>query len=311
MLIVRRPIRIGNTKGRDDLRGAATVLPARGCLVLEQLVHTCVSTRRATGAARAHHLPRVHDGARWRLHALAGAEVDTPFLISAIALLLVALLPPPRSRSRPLCSPPTLGGAAERVVRAFLIACVYVVLVYAAAPISSTLADTLVCIMRSATASAWILVATMFSLPLAVIQVAVVLYCSFNASNAEYEGLSLRADPESGAELLRGVMVASGGAEEPPAPSPPPTAMGIAQSVAAAPPPLARAHRLRQDHREDIVESRAHADTSQPQRLQPHVQPQHRATTRRRGEQRRAGEGAWRQTPIASIGRGRGENKKA
>lgn len=197
VLIIRKPIKIGNTKGVNTIFSALRpcCLLYVSCLVLEQLVHTCVSdeasfehgfwrrllyqvamtTMTAAGFLRAKS-PR--------------AEQDLPFLLSAVSLLVVALLPPPAlALSGPLCSPPTLLAAGERVLRAFLFSCVYVALVYASAPISNNLADTLVCIARSATASAWVLGAFVFSLPLAFLQVCLVLYCSFSPSNTQYEGV--------------------------------------------------------------------------------------------------------------------------
>jgi hypothetical protein len=117
-------------------------------------------------------------------------ESDLPFVISMGSMLLIAILPPPAlALSGPLCSPPTLGNAGERILRAFLFACVYVVLVYSAAPISNNLPDTLVCIMRSATSSAWVLGAVSYSLPLALVQICVVLYCSFSPANTQYDAV--------------------------------------------------------------------------------------------------------------------------
>ena len=55
-------------------------------------------------------------------------DSDVPFFVSVVALLIIALLPPPAiALSGPLCSPPTLVGAGERILRAFLFSCVYVV----------------------------------------------------------------------------------------------------------------------------------------------------------------------------------------
>lgn len=127
------------------------------------------------------------------------AESDFPFVVSLFALLVIALLPPPAlALSGPLCSPPTLIGAGERMLRAFLFACVYTVLVYSAAPLSNNLADTLVCIARSATASAWVLGANVFTLPLAALQVAIVLFFSFQHTSLQYDSVAgSSADVES------------------------------------------------------------------------------------------------------------------
>ena len=221
ILIIRKPIKIGNTKGVNTIFSALRpcCLLYVSCLVLEQLVHTCVSDEETTyehGFGR-----RVIYHAALTVMTVSGfmraknprAEQDLPFLLSTCSLLAVALLPPPAlALSGPLCSPPTLLAAGERVLRAFLFSVVYVVLVYASAPISNNLADTLVCVARSATASAWVLGAFVFSLPLAFVQVCLVLYCSFSPSNSQYD--SVKVDVESATKLEVAV------APQPRAPSP-------------------------------------------------------------------------------------------
>jgi hypothetical protein len=163
---------------------------------LEQLIHTCISEE----ATYEHGFwRRILYHASMTVMTLAAflrsknprGESDLPFIISMCSMLIIAILPPPAlALSGPLCSPPTLGHAGERILRAFLFACVYVVLVYSAAPISNNLPDTLVCIMRSATSSAWVLGAVSYSLPLALVQICVVLYCSFSPANTQYDAVS-------------------------------------------------------------------------------------------------------------------------
>tara|TARA_B100001109_G_scaffold255073_1_gene256614 strand:+ start:4108 stop:5193 length:1086 start_codon:yes stop_codon:yes gene_type:complete len=203
ILIIRKPIKIGNTKGVNTIFAALRpcCLLYVSCLVLEQLVHTCVSDEASYehGFWRRliyHVAMTVMTVSGFMRARSPRAEQDLPFLLSTGSLLAVALLPPPAlALSGPLCSPPTLLAAGERVLRSFLFAVVYVVLVYASAPISNNLADTLVCIARSATASAWVLGALVFSLPLAFVQVCLVLYCSFAPSNTQYD--SVQVDVES------------------------------------------------------------------------------------------------------------------
>lgn len=211
VLVIRRPLKIGNTKGVNTIFSAlrpCCILYVM-CLVLEQLVHTCVSEESTYehGFWR-----RILYNASMTVMTVAAflrsksprAESDLPFLISVLALLVIALLPPPAlALSGPLCSPPTLMGAGERLIRAFLFACVYTVLVYSAAPISNNLADTVVCVARSATASAWVLGATIYSLPLAAIQVCIVLYFSFNSNGLHYEGVSLSSNDVEGGQQSR------------------------------------------------------------------------------------------------------------
>ena len=201
-LVVRRPIKVGTTRGVNTifaaLRPCCFIYVC--CLVLEQLVHTCVSEESTYehGFWR-----RILYHASMTVMTLSAfvrsrsprSESDLPFLLSTGALLLIAMLPPPAlALSGPLCSPPTLTAAGERLVRAFLFSAVYVVLVYSAAPISNNLPDTFVCIVRSATASGWVLGAVSYSLPLAIVQLFVVVYCSFVPSNMQYELAAKQAD---------------------------------------------------------------------------------------------------------------------
>lgn len=203
-LIVRKPIKIGTTKGISTIFAALRpccfiyVL----CLVLEQLIHTCI-LEEAT-----------YEHGFWRrviYHAAmtvmtlgaflrAGSprsESDLPFAVSTLALLVIAALPPPAlALSGPLCSPSTLVAAAERIVRAFTFSSVYVVLVYSAAPISNHIVDTYICIARSAAASTWVLGSVVYMLPLALLQVGIVLYYSFAPQNLQYEGVVV-ADMEA------------------------------------------------------------------------------------------------------------------
>jgi hypothetical protein len=204
IIVIQRPFKIGETRGVNTIFSAL-----RPCcviyvcsLVVEQLIHTCISEE------------STYEHGFWRrvvYHACLTtmtlssflrsksprAESDVPFLISTACIVIIAILPPPAlALSGPLCSPPSLILAGERVVRAFLFSCVYVVLVYSAAPISNNLPDTLVCIMRSASSSAWVLGAVSYSLPLATVQMFVVLYYSFSAHQTQYNSVGLGEDLE-------------------------------------------------------------------------------------------------------------------
>lgn len=216
LLVIRRPILIGQTRGINTifsaLRPCCFIYVA--CLVFEQLIHTCISVESTYehGFWR-----RIIYHANMTIMTVSAfmrsrnprAETDLPFWISSAALLCIAMLPPPAlALSGPLCSPPTLGNAGERILRAFLFACVYVVLVYSAAPLSSNLADTLVCIARSAASSAWVLGAVSYSLPLALVQISVILYCSFTPSLLQYEAVSIsKVNPDIESQLERSLSV--------------------------------------------------------------------------------------------------------
>ena len=197
VLVIRRPVRIGQTRGVNTifsaLRPCCVIYVA--CLVLEQLIHTCISDESTYehGFWRRiiyHANMTVMTFAAFLRSKNPRAESDIPFAMTTLALLVIAMLPPPAlALSGPLCSPPTLGNAGERILRAFLFSCVYVVLVYSAAPISNNLPDTIVCIARSASSSAWILGAVVYSLPLALAQICIILYCSFQPAQTQYESI--------------------------------------------------------------------------------------------------------------------------
>jgi hypothetical protein len=196
-LVIRKPLKVGNTRGVNTVFSALRPAPLLyvSCLVLEQLVHTCVvdDLSYEHGFWRRviyHSAMSVMTVAAFVRSRSPRAENDVPFLVSAACVLAVALLPPPAlALSGPLCAPPTLFSAAERVVRSFLFALVYVCLVYSAAPLSNTLADCVVCVARSASSSAWVLGATLYSLPLSILQVGVVVYSSFKLSALQYENV--------------------------------------------------------------------------------------------------------------------------
>ncbi len=204
VLVIRRPIKIGHTKGINTifaaLRPCCFIYVA--CLVLEQLVHTCVSDESTYEHG---YIRRIIYHCNMTLMTIAAflrarmprSESDLPFLVSTCAVLVIALFPPPAlALSGPLCSPPTLAAAAERVVRAFMFSCVYVTLVYSAAPISNNLGDTLVCIARSSAASAWVIGAIVYSVPLAILQIAIVIYCAFAPVALQYDSVNASADVE-------------------------------------------------------------------------------------------------------------------
>lgn len=206
IVIIRKPIRIGNTKGINTIFSALRpcCFLYVMCLVVEQLVHTCVIDEISYehGFWRRviyHSSMSVLTIAAFLRSKSPRSESDLPFLVSIFAMLVVALFPPPAvALSGPLCSPPTLFGAGERVLRAFVFACVYTTLVYSAAPISNNLADTLVCIARSATASVWVLGSTIYLLPFATVQIFVILYFSFHHCQLQYEGVTTARDVEYG-----------------------------------------------------------------------------------------------------------------
>ena len=218
LVVIRRPIRIGQTRGVNTifsaLRPCCVIYVF--CLVLEQLIHTCISNESTYehGFWRRiiyHSNMTVMTLAAFLRSSNPRAESDVPFLIAVASLLIISMLPPPAlALSGPLCSPPTLSSAGERILRAFMFSCVYVVLVYSAAPISNNLADTIVCIARSATASAWILGAVSYSLPLALAQIGMLIYCSFTPVQTQYSSVATRQETDVESQSDPGVSCAGG-----------------------------------------------------------------------------------------------------
>lgn len=206
-LVVHRPIRLGATKGINMIFSALRpcCFLYVGTLVLEQLVHTCVGGN--TELSSIYYVRILHNGCSAVLVLAAflqsrqpRGDSDLPFVLACVALLAVALLPPPAiAFSGPLCAPPTLFGAFERLIRAFAFASVYVTTVYAGAPISNTLADTFICVARATTASVWVLGAVIYMLPLACLQIVLVLYTSFSSSQLEYASVVRQEEAETAA----------------------------------------------------------------------------------------------------------------
>ena len=179
--IVRKPFKLGRVHGLNLIFRALQpcVLIYIGSEVAEQLVHTC-TRETSTPSYR-----RFVFHSMSALMVLSGflrarrplAQTDFPFLLTLFALFVISMLPPPAVMlSGPLCSPPTLSYAAERVVRSFVFALLYSVFVYAAAPPVQSSSEMLICVMRASAASIWVLAAHFVFLPFAVIQGGVVIY---------------------------------------------------------------------------------------------------------------------------------------
>lgn len=202
VILVHKPIRLGRVRGVTTVFNALrpSVLIYIQVQVLEQLVHTCVAPD-ATG-----------DQGSWRkvifhmmilLMIMAGllrarsprSEFDIAFLISCVSFLVIALLPPPaKAFTGPLCSPTSLVGAGERLLRALLFSSLFVTHVYAAAPSHNAMNELLLCVMRCTAASVWVLGATTIALPIAVLQLGMCMHTRMQ----ENAGVSVH---NSGGEL--------------------------------------------------------------------------------------------------------------
>ena len=150
-------------------------------LVVAQLIHTCTSDPSHAPSWRhvVFHAAIVAMICSGFMRARAPlAETDRPFILTLVALLVVAMLPPPAvALVGPLCESVSLWEAADRVVRAFAFATLYCVNVYALTS-TTTLrtSDTPTVFCRSASASIWVAGAMLWWLPLAAAQAAIVIH---------------------------------------------------------------------------------------------------------------------------------------
>ena len=203
--IMRAPLRIGRVHGVgivfNALRPCVAVYILS--LVLEQLVHTCVTSAST-------HMPS------WRRVVFQGmclamfgsgmlrarnplADTDLPFLITTAAMLVMALLPPPAvALAGPLCEPASLLAAGERIVRALTFASLYTVFVYSSAPSNSGSSEVVICVSRATAASVWALGSTPIFLVLAVPQCGVAVYARLNANAAARHEYAAVAAAEAG-----------------------------------------------------------------------------------------------------------------
>lgn len=210
-LIVRKPFSLGRVHGQvlifNALRPAVALYIVT--LVLEQLVHACARDAAAPSWRRL----VVHVAiftcivsgfmrARKPLQ-----ETDLPFLITTLAMFCVAMLPPPAVLlAGPLCSQMTLAAGAERLARAFSFSLLYSVFVYSSAPPVHCSNEVAICMMRASAASVWTLGCHPGLLPLAALQIFVVLYVRINKDTEVngYERVTLiqeRPDVENGVDV--------------------------------------------------------------------------------------------------------------
>jgi len=112
-------------------------------------------------------------------------DTDIPFLVTAAALLTIAVLPPPSiALVGPLCQPVSAWEAAERCLRAFVFAMLYCIHVYSSISTSSpTRAESMTVITRSAAAAIWAMGAHVLWLPAAIVQCVVVIMARISIGN--------------------------------------------------------------------------------------------------------------------------------
>lgn len=190
---MHKPLHLGQVHGLklvfSALRPAVIVYIC--CLTIETLLHTC--TRESD------------DVPSWRKVVFQSAVIgmmvsgimrarqplattDLPFLLTVTCLLLVAALPPPAvSMQGPLCQSVSVPAAAERMVRAFVFACVYSLFVYLSAPGNSHHGGIMVCIMRASAASVWVLGASLPLLLFALPQCGMAIYSRLRVNDDPVE----------------------------------------------------------------------------------------------------------------------------
>ena len=213
-LLMHVPLRLGKAHGISVVFAALQLsIPLYLLtLVVEQLVHTC--SMDATHAPSWRHV--VFHGAVLAMvcagfmRARAPLEdTDRPFIITLLALAIIAVMPPPAvALAGPLCQPVDLWEAADRMVRAFCFGSLYGITVYASTRTRSTnYSNTSIVFFRSASASLWVSGAMIWWLPLAAAQCAIVLHAratrNHSPNGKEYKKLESAAstddeDPEMG-----------------------------------------------------------------------------------------------------------------
>ena len=189
--LMRAPLRIGRTHGVNVVFSSlqpAIVLYLMA-LVVEQLIHTCsIETQTAPSWRKVvfHAMTLVMTVAGMMRARAPMSDTDLPFLATASALLVIAVLPPQSvALVGPLCQ--RVGGwaAAERCLRALVFSALYSVHVYSSIAASSlTRTEALVVIARSAAAAVWTMATHAALLVVAVLQCTVVLMARIRMATA-------------------------------------------------------------------------------------------------------------------------------
>ena len=174
--LMRAPLRIGRTHGVNVVFSSlqpAIVLYLMA-LVVEQLIHTCsIETQTAPSWRKVvfHAMTIVMTAAGVMRARAPMSDTDLPFLATASALLVIAVLPPQSvALVGPLCQQVGGWAAAERCLRALVFSALYSVHVYSSIAASSlTRTESLVVIARSAAAAVWTMASHVALLVVAVL----------------------------------------------------------------------------------------------------------------------------------------------
>ena len=202
--LMRAPLRIGRTHGVNVVFSSlqpAIVLYLMA-LVVEQLIHTCsIETQTAPSWRKVvfHAMTIVMTAAGVMRARAPMSDTDLPFLATASALLVIAVLPPQSvALVGPLCQQVGGWAAAERCLRALVFSALYSVHVYSSIAASSlTRTESLVVIARSAAAAVWTMASHVALLVVAVLQCTVVLTARIRiATTAANGATSYRPIPD-------------------------------------------------------------------------------------------------------------------
>lgn len=204
-----RKVKMHYARGADNvfdaLRPAAIVWLTS--IVAEHLVGACAQPGAGTGVpVEAHYsFPK---NAIFHLCMLAmmisglvrawspDSENDYPFGVSAIALLMIALVPPPvhPTDRGPLCATESGYEVGERYLRTVMFAVTYTCFVYAAPPLRHGAGDVMLCFCRAAASSIWTLGCIPHLLIVAPVQCAVIIWLRMNTSTQHSAACSIAHD---------------------------------------------------------------------------------------------------------------------
>lgn len=201
-----RPIRVAKTRGLDALFTMIrpVVLVYLLSMVVEQLGHSCEQWQsKSVGTWREvwYHVVvfAMMVAGFVRSYALR-VDDDMPLIVTCGGLLLVALVPhSAHEYGGPLCASSSLFHATERVARAFLFATVYCVIAFTGEILMPRPNGLFVASIRACGASVWILACSVWILPLAILQVVIVVWTRVRQTD-EFESLPMTSLEDSDAE---------------------------------------------------------------------------------------------------------------
>ena len=114
------------------------------------------------------------------------SENDYPFAVSAVALVVIAMVPPavqPNDHG-PLCETSNGYEVGERYLRTVMFGLTYTCLVYAAPPMRYGTSDVVLCVCRAAAGSIWTLGCVVHMLIVAPVQCAMIIWLRVSSGGA-------------------------------------------------------------------------------------------------------------------------------